>query len=135
MSSPGLDDIISRCKLERRDLQCVCHRKVLVRLAVRLADWKAFGHFLGLPSEKLAAIEVENRTEDQRKIALLDVWVEKEDERATYLKLVEVLYERNRRDLVRELCDLLKEDESGDDSALSVKPNLDEPNGDAIIGK
>lgn len=118
----SLDDVISYCDLERRALQCTCRREVLIRLAVKLTDWKVFGAFLGFPPEKLAAIEVENRTEDQRKIALLDAWAEKEDERATYLKLVEVLYQLNRRDLVRVLCDLLKkavQNDAGDDSTVN----------------
>ena len=106
----SLDDVLSYGGVERKDLQCVCLREVRIRLAVKLADWKVFGTFLGFPSERLAAIEAENRTEDQRKIALLDAWGENDDDKATYFKLIEVLYELNRRDLVRMLCDLLKKE-------------------------
>ena len=41
----------------------MCHREVLIRLTLRLT-----GASLGLPPEKLAAIEIEIRTLDPRKI-------------------------------------------------------------------
>ena len=103
-----LDDILIHCGLEKRDLIGECPREIRVKLAVKLIDWKVFGAFLGFPPEKLASIDAENRTEDQRKIALLDSWHERESEDATSLKLAEVLYERNRRDLVSYLCHELR---------------------------
>ena len=103
-----LDDILIHCGLEKRDLVAECPREIRIKLAVKLIDWKVFGAFLGFPPEKLASIDAENRTEDQRKIALLDSWHERESEDATSLKLAEVLYERNRRDLVSYLCHELR---------------------------
>ena len=104
-----LDDILIHCGLEKKDLVGECPRDIRIKLAVKLVDWKVFGAFLGFPPEKLASIDTENRTEDQRKIALLDSWHERESEDATSLKLAEVLYERNRRDLVSYLCHELVE--------------------------
>ena len=103
-----LDEILDHCGIEKRDLVRQCPRDVRIKLAVKLVDWKVFGAFLGFPREKLASIDAENRTEDQRKIALLDSWHERESEDATSLKLAELLYERNRRDLVSYLCHELK---------------------------
>ena len=88
----GLPDIFNRFDLETKDLILECPRIIRNKVAVKLIDWKVFGAFLGFPPEKLASIDVECRSEDERKIALLDCWHEREGEDATCLRLAEVLY-------------------------------------------
>ena len=103
-SSPNLETIISRHGLTRKDLESVCPCEVRREVALKLLDWKMVGHFFNVPQEKLTAIELENHTEDQRKVALLDTWSKKEGEGASYLKLAHVLHQRGRTDLVDFLC-------------------------------
>lgn len=140
----SLAEIVGHYGLEKRDLELECPREIRIKVAVKLIDWKVFGAFLGFPSEKLASIDAENRTEDQRKIALLDSWHERENEDATCLKLAEVLYDRNSRDLVSQLCELTKlhsvpsSARSESDLARSTKPAmldslLDDSEGMAIL--
>ena len=83
----------------------MCPRKVRDRIALKLEDWKMVGRCLKFPPEKLKAIDRENETEDQRRVALLDDWSKREGKGATYLKLAEVLHQRGRGDLVEMLCD------------------------------
>ena len=65
-------------------------------------------HF-GVPAEKLAAIDRENATEDQRRIVLLDCREKREGRRnASCLKLADVLHHREHRDLVELLCKEVK---------------------------
>ena len=104
---PNLDDLISRRGLTRDDLESVCPRDVRHNVAVKLVDWKMVGHCFGFPKEKLKSISRENDTEDLRKVALLDTWNEREGNRASYLKLADVLHQRERNDLVEFLCDRL----------------------------
>ena len=103
-SSPSLEEIISLYGLTRKDLESVCPRDVRHEVALKVVDWKMVGHFFNVPQEKLTTIDLENRTEDQRKVALLDTWSNREGEGASYLKLAHVLNQRRRNDLVKFLC-------------------------------
>ena len=86
----------------------MCPRDVRNKVVIELVDWKMVGNCFNFSRAKLEAIDRENQTEDQRKVALLDTWVEREGKGATYLKFAEVLYERGRTDLVQVLCNELK---------------------------
>ena len=99
-SPPSLEDLISRHGLTRDDFDRVCPRNVRHNVAVKLVDWKMVGHCFSFPKEKLAAIDRENDTEDLRKVALLDSWSDREGKGATYMKLADVLHQRERNDLV-----------------------------------
>ena len=103
-----LAELLGRYDLRTTDLEWECPREIRNKIAVKLIDWKVFGAFLGFPPEKVASIDADHRTEDQRKIALLDSWHEREGEYATCLKLAKVLHDRNRRDLICQLCQLTK---------------------------
>ena len=74
----------------------------------QLVDWKLAGHYLGFPQLKLHTIQVENESEEQRRVALLETWAEVEGEKATYFKLAEALFEYGRRDLVEHLCKMIR---------------------------
>ena len=102
--SPSLEEIISGHGLTRKDLESVCPRDVRHEVALKVEDWKMVGHLFNVPQEKLTAIDLENRTEDQRRVALLDTWSNIEGEGASYLKLAHVLNQRRRNDLVKFLC-------------------------------
>ena len=108
MATPSLEDLISHYGLKKKDLRFVCPRRVRDRIATKLIDWKIAGRFFDFPREKLAAIERDNDTEEQRRIALLDAWGEREGKGATCFKLAEVLHQRERGDLVGLLCDAIK---------------------------
>jgi hypothetical protein len=77
-------------------------------IATKLVDWKTTGRYFGVPAEKLAAIDREHATEDQRRIALLDCWEKRDGRSANCLKLADVLHRRERRDLVELLCAEMK---------------------------
>ena len=108
MATLSLEEILSQYGLKRKDLEVVCPRDVRNKVAVELVDWKMVGHFFDFSRAKLEAINRENQTEDQRKVALLDAWGERDGREATYFKLAEVLHRRERGDLVQTLCDELR---------------------------
>ena len=107
-AGPCLEDILSRHGLEKKDLERQCPQRVRITIATKLVDWKTTGHYFGMPTEKLAAIDREHATEDQRRIALLDCWDKREGRSASCLKLADVLYRRERADLVELLCTEIK---------------------------
>ena len=104
MAEPSLEDIVSLCGLTRERLQKECSQDMILKIAAKLADWKMVGHYLNIPSEKLKAIERENDTEDQRKVAMLETWQKREGKAASYWRLADALGQRGRRDLVESLC-------------------------------
>ena len=107
-AGPCLEDILSRHGLEKKDLERRCPQGVRITIATKLVDWKTTGHYFGVPTEKLAAIDREHATEDQRRIALLDCWDKREGRGASCLKLADVLHRRDRADLVELLCTEMK---------------------------
>ena len=104
---PSLNDILSQYALKETDLRIKCPREVRNEIAIKLDDWKMIGYYLGFPKEKLTSIGRENETQDLCKVTLLDFWSKREGEGASYLKLADALYRRQRRDLVELLCKLL----------------------------
>ena len=105
---PSLEEILSRHGLKLTDLDRECPRFVRDEIAVKLDDWEMVGRCLEFEMEKLRDIDRENRSQELCRIALLDTWGQREGKRATYLKLANVLYRRQRRDLVEFLCAKLK---------------------------
>ena len=99
-----LKNILFRHGLEEKDLERECPRNIRDTIASKIVDWKMAGRYLGFPAEKLAAIGCENDTEDQRKVALLDSWGNKEGKGASFLQLADALHRRERADLVELLC-------------------------------
>lgn len=101
-----LDAIVRHSGVKEEDLLRECPREIRIKIALKLTDWKVFGHILGLSKEKLSSIERDNKSEDERKIALLDSWYEKESRNATSLKLAKGLRDHDRGDLITHLCEL-----------------------------
>lgn len=120
VSCPSLEDLLSHYGLQRKALESMCPRDVRDRIALKLEDWKMVGRCLKFPPEKLAAIDRENETENQRRVALLDDWGKREGKGATYLKFAEVLHQRGRSDLVEMLCDELRKPIVPQEHAIST---------------
>ena len=116
-TDPSLDDILSRHGLQRECLDRECPRDVRMKIAEELSNWKMVGHCFKFTPVKIKDIERDNHSEEERKVALLDAWGQREVSEATYLKLADVLHRRNRRDLVEFLCGKIK-----DTLQLSVVP-------------
>ena len=103
----GLDDFLAAHRLDRRDLQRVCSKVHRDEFSKRInRDWKAVGTVLGLSQEQLDAIDAEYESEEQKKTVLFDQWSEMDGEKATYLKLAEMLF-AGQLNLLQELCLIL----------------------------
>ena len=104
ISDVTFEDILSACGLTKEKLQRECSREIVLEIATKLRDWKMVGSYLNIPPEQLTAIERENYTENQRKVAMLDTWHEREGTAASYMRLTSALYRHGRRDLIESLC-------------------------------
>lgn len=103
---PSLEDILSRHGYERKDLDGRYPPEMRLEIAELLDDWKMIGYYFGFSQQKLNDIKLDNDNEEQRRLALLDAWEQREGEGATYLKLAEALHHRGRADQVEKLCKL-----------------------------
>lgn len=108
IAEPSLEDVLSKHELRLGDMTSRCSYPVRVRIAAQLVDWKLIGHYLGFSQLKLHTIQVDNESEEQRRVSLLETWAEVEGEKATYLKLAKAFYEYGRRDLVEHLCRMIR---------------------------
>ena len=121
---PSLEEILSSYELDETDLEGKCPMDIRLNIATKLTDWRMVGHYLGFPAEKLHSIACDYSTEDQRKVALLDSWSEREGRRASCLKLATVLHDRERADLVELLCRQVR-----DSLSLSNRSSINSHNG------
>ena len=108
MIMPTLDEILSRHGLQREDVNRECDQGIRYEISVKISNWEMVGHLLGIPEERLAAIKVESKTEDERKVSMLNTWHQKEGSQATCLSLMIALYRHQRCDLIIEFCDMIK---------------------------
>ena len=120
---PAMEEILVRCSLKKDDLKSECPREILTKIALKITDWKVFGNILSIPKETIKSIEVGNGTEEQRRIAILNSWHERESRSATSFILAEKLYEHDRRDLVTELCELVKSSTEQEARLSDPKPS------------
>ena len=86
-SAPSLMDILSRYSLHEGQLQKECPQDVLLHIATQLCEWSLIGRRLKVPRQALTAIDRDNNSEGEKKLAMLDTWHEREGSEATYLKL------------------------------------------------
>ena len=77
------------------------------RIAVRIEDWKCCAAYLGVPQQEIDDIVEENTKVRNRRISMLCKWSDLKGPDATCLKLLEVLAEMGRNDLVESLVDTI----------------------------
>ena len=106
--SQSLDEILAEQGLKREDVDKECSQAIRFEIAMEITDWKMAGHYLSIPSQTLRDIKIENETENERRIVLLQTWHKREGRKATYYRLLEALHRLHRRDLVEDLCRLIK---------------------------
>ena len=113
-SESSLEDVLSRCGLEKKDLEQKCSDDVRLEIAETLGyDWEMVGRFLKFTGRQIKDIKADNSKEELRRVAMLEEWEEREGEGATYLKLAEALHRRKRTDLVEAICQSVKEGRNG----------------------
>jgi hypothetical protein len=108
-AAPTLNDIISDHELKEEHLQRVCSQIIRLEIAKEIINWKMLGYYLNLTDPDLTAIQRKNDQEALRRVAMLNIWHEREGRNATYLRLAGALYQHGGRDLVSSLFCIMKE--------------------------
>lgn len=106
---PSLEEILSHHGLKKEDLDKECLSAVRNKIAVQIIEWKMIGRFLQIPEAKLAAIDRDNRKEEERRVQLLNTWHENNGRSATCLKLITALVDQRCCDLAESFCIIIKE--------------------------
>ena len=120
---PTLDTILESRSLTRDDLDHKCSdERHMNKLALEIHTWKAVAALLGLSKQDKENIEADNRTNADRKIAMLRRWSERYGDGATYLKLAETFEALKRRDLIVVLIEFACDNEADRDSAMAAAP-------------
>ena len=106
-----LEDIISQYGLPKEKLEEQSFLEIIPQITAILEDidWKTVGNYLGIPSEQLTAIEYANKTEYQRKVAMLDMWYRREGKAASCWKLANILNQHGLQNLIESLCKFIRE--------------------------
>lgn len=102
--APSLSEILSRNGLRGEQLQQECPEDVRMEIGTRIIRWYLVGRHLHISNEKLQAISRDHDSEDERKLAMLEEWHQREGSSATYFKLASALHKHGRSDLVDLLC-------------------------------
>ena len=79
-----------------------------IALFKTLTNWRTVATYLGLDKNDLDAIKREEDDEQMRKLIALEKWKGKFGAKATYRKLVDVLFKLEKTDAAEDTCNLLK---------------------------
>ena len=108
MYSINLDQILARRQLTRNDLKRKIGEKQLNKFALRVHDWKSCAALLpGIDQQAVDDIDEEHKKIKHKRIALFNLWRQRNGEDATYISLAEVLLELEHRNLIEILIDVV----------------------------
>ena len=87
-----LHDIAAQANVRVEDLNTeVSSQRVLLDLAEFCVDWRLVGIRLGLTNAEIVAVDRDNRTEDEKRYVMLEIWKRKFAFKATYRVLIEAI--------------------------------------------
>lgn len=105
--SPTIEELLIHHSLQRKDLDKKCPRRIRNEIALKITKWKAIGRLLNIPEEKLAAIELDKKDEEERRVATIETWHERNAHRATSLQLVEAICDLKNVAVAGVLCEMI----------------------------
>ena len=90
---PGitLEDVAFQAGIELDALSKECSEAVLLNVAKLCVDWQLIGKHLKLTESEITAVDGNNGTVEEKRIAMLQKWKEKLAFKATYRALIEAL--------------------------------------------
>ena len=123
MATPvTLDEMLGEVGVTHAQLDKTCSPENLRDIALFLESWREVAPHLGLSSAQLEAIERDARSEQEKKLKILELWNAKFAFKATYKVLVEVLLKISRANLAEEVCRLLVQQQPSNDSKQLTIP-------------
>lgn len=102
-----LKEVLAVHGLSEQSLKRKLSRDYRKQFTNRVGEWKALGSVIGFTQEQITTIDDEYENEEQKKTTLFIQWTDRHGEEATYLKLAELLFAGELRDLLNDLCSIM----------------------------
>ena len=109
MASPAvqLDDLMKAVGVSLEKLDQKCTDEHLPNISQVLERWRTVLPRLGLSEVDREDIDMEGKTEAEKRLKMLQKWLEKYGPKATFKQLVEVLLTLDRANQAEKVCSLL----------------------------
>ena len=75
--------------------------------ALSVDSWELLASHLDLSEQQIEAIKIDNKSQEVRRLKVLNKWKQKFAYHATYRRLLEVLLSIDRKDLACNVCELV----------------------------
>lgn len=102
-----LQDVATQANLRVEDLNSEVNphdQRLLLDLAKFCIHWKLIGKRLNLTDAEIAAVDVDNRTEEEKRVGMLEKWKGKFAFKATYLVFIEAILDCEQAQQAIEAC-------------------------------
>ena len=103
---PTLEELVKELRISLHLLDQKCSNEHLKSISLFL-DWRSVAPHLGLSERDIEAIEFDKKTEDERRLAVLQKWKRKYGYKATLKRLVAALLAVGNADDAEQVCRLL----------------------------
>ena len=107
MEPPTLEGLVKEVRISLHLLDLKCTDEHLVSISLFL-DWRSVALHLGLSERNIEDIEVDKRTESERRLKVLQTWKEQYGYMATFKSLINVLLAVGKADDAERVCRLLQ---------------------------
>ena len=107
MEPPKLDGLVKEVNISLTLLEQKCSSEHLKSISLFL-DWRTVAPHLGLSQTDILEIDIDQRTESEKRLKTLLKWKEKYGYMATFKNLVQVLLKIGHADCAESVCRLLQ---------------------------
>ena len=122
--SSNYESFLASHNLQPAQLDIPCQPKILLSMVPAITQWKLLAKALDLTSAEIADIEQEKDNEKEKKCQVFVVWCQKSGPDATYLKLMEAIFNLNNTALANNCMDILKSSITTSNSLPNVSDEL-----------
>ena len=103
----SVEDVTAKAGIGLDILSRECSQDVLLKLTNFCSVWKLIGQHLGLTEFDITAVDADNTTVDEKRVAVLRKWKDKFAFKATYRVLIEALLAAGKTQDAVEACKVI----------------------------
>ena len=107
MSRVTLDELLKEVGVSLTQLDKACTSEHLQDIALFLPSWRIVASHLSLSDVDVEGVEMEGRSESEKRLKVLKVWKDRSAFKATYTELVKVFLKIGNADQAMKVCRLL----------------------------
>ena len=103
-----LSSLLQRCELTKSDVQIVVDEKSYSEVARCFTYWREVAPLCGIKTNEIDDIELDYRTEQEKRVGFLKTWKKRSAYEATYFCLIQALLKISEADEAWKVCTHLK---------------------------